>query len=287
MAYAVGAAFDEFRQAIELPGDYREIAASRRDQLVSLLKNDFEILEAFPSGSIPRFTAIKGYADLDVIVALHYGKHIEGKKPSQVLQAIQSCLSNYRTGVRRNGQAITLYYKTWPNVDIVPVSRCIDSAGNITHYNVPDMNTETWLVSNPKKHDQNMSDRNASFGVEFKRIVKMIKWWNKQHSDLMQSYHIEVLAWHICTGRFGDYPWDVYQFFDKAYNLTASPLQYEGGYADGYLDDKTRQEVRNRLLTARDKASQAWYLTYGSNNNHAGAIDLWRQIFGDMFPTYG
>ncbi len=287
MPYTVPPAFDKFQQNIELPGDHRGIASKRRDHIVSLLGNDFDVIEAFSSGSIPRYTALQGYADLDVIAALHYGKHIKGKKPSQVLQAVRDCLAEHKTNVRKNGQAVTLHYQTWPNVDIVPASRVLDHDGNITHYNVPDMNREIWMSSRPKTHSRNMSEKNNTCGPAFKRIVKMIKWWNHQHSSLLQSFHIEVMALRIFSSKLEDYPWDVFQFFDKVVPLASSPLLHAAAYVDAYLDRQTRQQVLNRLKTARDKARAAWHATYGDNDNHQLAINIWRQIFGDKFPAYG
>jgi hypothetical protein len=287
MPYTVQAAFEIFRENIELSGDHREIASSRKDHIVSLLQKGFEILEAFPSGSIPRYTAVKEYSDLDIIVVLHYGKHIEGKNPSQVLQAVRDCLAEYKTNVRKNGQAVTLYYKTWPNVDIVPVSRTSNNDGSVNYYNVPNMNDETWLPSIPKKHSDSLSERNKNCGDAFKRIIKLIKWWNHQHSNLLQSFHIEVMALNIFNGQLTDYSWDVFQYFNEAVKLASSSLRYEVGYADSYLDSTTRKSVIERLGTARDKARDAWYLTYGDRNDHAKAIEIWRQIFGDEFPTYG
>src|SRR5688572_2190486 len=125
MAYTVEAAFNEFYDAINLSGDHRSTANARKDALISLLSGKFDVLEAFGTGSIPRFTALKGRADVDVMVALHYGKHIKGKTPTQVLQDVREALA-YKTTVRKNGQAVTLYYDTWPNVDVVPVARVQD-----------------------------------------------------------------------------------------------------------------------------------------------------------------
>lgn len=287
MPYTVPVSFDKFRQNIEPPSYQREIATKRKDRLVSLLETDFEILHAFPTGSLPKFTAIKGHADLDVMAVLHYSKHIENKKPSEVLQAIRDCLGDCRTNVRKNGQAVTLYYKTWPNVDIVPVSRVVNDDNKVAYYRVPNMNDESWISSQPVRHAKEMSDRNSSFGKEFKRIIKMIKWWNHQHSSYFQSYHIEVLALHILTGSFSNYPWEVFQFFDKSVELAQEPLWHHRAYADSYLDRKKRQEVENRLETASDKARNAWFKTCGSNDDHKGAIEIWGQIFGGEFPAYG
>ena len=287
MAYTVSSSFEKFYSNINLSGDHRDIANRRRDDIVSTLEKKFTILEAFSTGSIPRYTAVKGYADLDIIVALHYGNHIKDRKPSEVLQEVRDALGVYRNNVRKNGQAVTLYYKTWPNVDIVPASRVLDYSGNITSYNIPDMNTETWLSSKPKSHSKNIIDSSSSCGPRFRQIITMIKWWNKKHSSILQSYHIEVMALKIFTGQLSDYSWEVYLYFKEANQLIQSNLWHDGSQVDSYLDWNKRYEAHKRLETAQDRALEAWYKTFGDNNDHRGAIKIWRQIFGDKFPVYG
>lgn len=287
MPYTVSASFEKFRENIELSGNHRETASERKDRLVSLLGDEFEILDAFPSGSIPRFTAVKEYADLDIIVVLHYGKHIEGKQPSEVLQAVRDCLGEYKTNVRKNGQAVTLYYDTWPNVDVVPVSKTTDNDGSINYYSVPNMNTEGWLKTRPRKHSNALEERNKECGDKFKRIIKMIKWWNHKHGGFLQSFHIEVMALKIFSGELAEYPWNIFQYFDNATTLAASSIWYDTGNADDYLDQKSREAAVDRLKTARDKARDAWYLTYNGKEEHEKAIEKWGQIFGEKFPSYG
>lgn len=287
MPYTVEASFDKFRENIELSGDHRETANARKDDIMNLLKNNFTVIEAFPSGSIPRYTALKNSSDLDVIVALHYGKHIKDKKPSEVLQSVRDCLANYKTNVRKNGQAVTLHYKTWPNVDVVPVCQVVNDNKEVTNYEVPNMNDETWIKSKPKTHSNNMSEKNKNCGDLFKRIVKMIKHWNNIHSGLLQSYHIEAMAMSIYSGELESYSWNIYSFFDQACGLIQSPMYYNGSQVDTYLDSLKRAEILKRLEIAKSKASNAWYLTFSNNNNHEKAIEIWQQIFGDKFPNYG
>jgi hypothetical protein len=198
-----------------------------------------------------------------------------------------NCLGEYRTNVRKNGQAVTLYYNTWPDVDIVPVYRTTNDDGTVRYYNIPDMNREVWLPSQPKLHAERMTKKNDACGPGFKRIVKMIKWWNYQHSSLLQSFHIEVLALKAFDNELGDYSWDVFQFFEQAINLGNSSLWYDFDYVDSYLTFQVRQEILKRLQTAKEKSRDAWYKTYGTNSDHKGAIEIWQQIFGDEFPAYG
>jgi hypothetical protein len=286
MARTVSAAFDQFYDAINLSGDHRDTANSRRTHITEVLSKSLNVRESFASGSIPRFTALSGYSDLDIIVALHYGNHIQNKKPSEVLQTVRDALGEYKTNVRKNGQAVTLYYQTWPNVDIVPASQVTDSQGVVTHYNIPDMNTEQWIASRPKAHATNIDARAAACGPLFRKIIKMAKWWNKKHSDYMQSYHLEAMAVQMFGTNLDDLPWNMFSFFNSAASLAQGLLWYEGAYVDSYLTYSHRQEVVKRLESARDVSRAAWAATYGKSD-HETAITKWRQVFGDAFPSFG
>ena len=261
MPYTVPVSFDTFIKNISLTGDHADTAEARRKRIVQLLENDFKILDSFPTGSIPKNTALKSYADLDVMVVLHWGHHIKGKKPSEVLASVQECLSEYKTGVRRNGQAVTLHYDSWPNVDIVPVSKTVNDDDTINHYNVPDMNNETWIHSRPRRHAANIAKRAQICGPMFLPLIRMIKEWNRTHSELLTSYHIEAIALEVCTAKLSDYSWDICQFFSKAKPVVEDPLWYEDAFADDYLDANDRKEVLKRIDTARSRSSDAWYKT--------------------------
>lgn len=286
MALTVQAAFNTFFDEINLSGDHRTIANSRRDHLIELLGNKFDVVEAFPSGSISKYTALHGQADLDIMLVLHFGKHIEGKTPTEVLQAVRDSIA-YKTKVRKNGQAVTLHYTSWPSVDIVPVNYVYKDNNIVTHYRIPDANTDTWINSNPKTHTTAIQNKASECGDIFRKVIKFAKHWNKGHSDYLQSYHIEVLALRIFDSYIGEITWDTFKFFNEAVPLLQYPMWDEWGQVDSYLSAYNRQEVIRRLEKARDLARTAWFHTYSPNFNHASAIAMWRQIFGEKFPVYG
>lgn len=287
MATSVSAAFDQYFDAINLAGDFRTTANTRRDLIVNELAKTFTILEAFATGSIPKFTALRGAADIDVMVALHYQKHIQDKTPTQVLASVRTALAAWRPGARRNGQAVTLKYQTWPDADVVPVARFVDAAGNFTHFAVPDSNTDTWIPSKPKELAATIEAKASSCGPLFRKLIKMLKHWNRSHGDYLRSYHIEVLAIRAMDGPQSEITWAMFKFFENARTLLAGSLYYDLGFADDYLTYADRMEVLKRFDTAIGIARTAWYSTYGVNSDHKEAIRLWRQIFGDTFPTYG
>lgn len=286
MAQSVHVAFNQFFDEINLKSDHRTIANDRRDHLIELLDNKFDVVEAFPSGSMPKYTALDKQADLDIILVLHYGKHVVGKTPTQVLKAVRDSIA-YKTTVRRNGQAVTLFYDSWPCVDIVPVYY-VHFGDNIPkYYCVPDMNTDTWLNSNPKVHTKSIHSRASVCGENFRKVIKFLKHWNKRCGNFLQSYHIEVMALRIFKGPMSDLTWDTFSFFDSAVPLLQSGLWHEWDYVDSYLNDADRSRVIKLFEEARDLARNAWYHTYNGSPYHATAIGMWRQILGKKFPAYG
>lgn len=285
---SVNAAFKKFYDGITLIGDQRNICNTRRDNVIADLEKSFDIIDSFATGSIPKYTALrKPDPDVDVMVVLHYGKHIKDKKPSEVLQDVRDVIGTSYSNVRKNGQAVTVFYKTWPNVDVVPVAAVENDDGSVNHYLVPNMNSETWIKSRPRAHSTSIADRASSYGPEFRRIIKMMKWWNLKHGEYLQSYHIEVLALKILISSFSDYPWNVCQFFKSACELVANRLWYEDNWVDDYLSYTDRQEALKRLETARGKSLSAWHESYKENPSSSEAKRLWTQVFGSEFPTNG
>lgn len=281
MSYTILASFDKFLENITIGGDPKKIATSRRDSIFDLLKDKFTIIEAFPTGSLLRNTGLKNVSDVDVIVALHYGKHIENKTPKKVLDNVQEALSEYNAIVKKNGQAVTLYFKTWPNVDIVPAKRV--TVGQSYILKIPDMNTGTWIETNPKSHDIKI----ANMPLRGRYLIRMVKCWNKAHSSFFLSYHIELVALKTenirDSGNWAedDWPWLLAQYFKKAVEMTEPSTSISADY-----DLEDWKALRERLKRAYDISYEAWQAIY-TDKNVEKAVGRLKVLFGDKFPTYG
>lgn len=283
MPYTIPVSFDKFIENISVSGNQSETASSRSQSIVNLLDKEFSILEAFPLGSLVSGTSLKGHADADVMLVLHYGNHIDGNSPTQVLQAVRDKLSEYNTRmVKKNGQAATLYFKTWPNVDIVPAYRVTDN-GALYCYKIPNMNDDTWIETRPKIHIQNMKSVSSSKI----NLVKMIKEWNRKHSSYLSSFHIEVMALSY-EDFYEDYAWHTFKFFEHMYDKIPYRIPAPsglGGYVDDYLGYTDRQEARQRIETALGNSRNAWSDAY--NNRDKDSIEGFGRLFGERFPSYG
>lgn len=289
MAYTLPVAFDQFYDAINLSGDHRAIANTRRAWLERALKGKLEVLETIAFGSIPRFTALSDHADVDVLVALHYGQHIKDKQPSTVLQLVREALAPLATtSIRRNGQAVTLTFESWPNVDVVPASRVTDPTTDaVLHYNIPDMHRGEWIATNPKEHARRVEGRASTCGRNFRRLITMMKHWNRlKNASRLQSYHVETIAIDTFTSDMGDLPWALLTFFGSARGKL--DFHWSGNAnVSAYLDYETRSQVHQSLTEAEALARAAWYAGYSKPDDHEEAIGLWRGVLGMKFPSYG
>lgn len=284
MVWTTESAFDRYYEEINLPGDHRATANSRRDWVVGRLSsNGMDVLEAIAIGSIPRYTALKEHADVDVMAVLHFGKHIKDQSPAQVLQAVKDALGTGQAGVgRRNGQAVTVKFQSWPDIDVVPACR-VDSDGEVAGYKIPDMTRGIWLPTNPPRHAGDIAAASSSGGIRFRRAITMLKHWNRRQSVKLQSYHLEVIALkHVTT--WNEYSWPIFRWFEFAKSEVGF-CWHAGQDISDYLSYSQQQAIETQLDAAASVARDAWF--EARRDNHRSAIPLWRNVFGMSFPTYG
>jgi len=287
MAYTIAVSFDTFASNIEVSGYNRKTAKGRENKVKSLLEDKFEILDIFSIGSIPKYTAVKNHADLDIFVILHFSKHIKGREPSAVLLSVKNALKDYAVSVRRNGQAVSLSFKTWPDVDIVPVYRNVNNDKSVNHYGVPNMHTESWVKSRPRLHASKMSKRNHSdaCGSKFKRVVKMAKWWNYENGGYLSSYHIEIMALDTLFNEITDYSWTIYYLFKQIQEKVHKNIHDGVAHVSSDLTSAQKEVFDQQLSNTVRRLDEARdYITNGDNEK---AIEKYRMVFGTNFPSYG
>lgn len=282
MILTVPQAFQRFYEAVNLPGEHRAAANVRKDWIVARLGRSMSVLGAHAIGSIPRYTALAGHADLDVLVVLHHGMHIKDRSPAQVLAAAKSALGAGAGAYRRNGQAVTIRFNSWPDVDVVPAARVLSGAV-FSHYKIPDMNRGAWIKTDPQQHARKINAAAAMHGGGFRRTITMIKHWNRRQDVRLQSYHVEVIALGV-DGDWDDPAWAVYRWFRAS--KTRTRFCWDGADdASAYLTWERAGRAAGRLAECESVALQAW--RHADRGDHREAIRLLRTIFGNEFPAYG
>lgn len=289
MARTITQGFEQLRQNLEITGLQSETVSSRQLSVRSALDDGLTVVETFLTGSYRRSTMIAPLKEADVdIVAVMDPSYFEqwGGQASLLDKVRRVLLKRYPTTPRisRDGQAVTIQFTDF-FVDVVPAFK--RQGGGFL---IPDSIQKTWIATDPKKHVDVWAEANKKHGFKLVPIIKMVKAWNKLHSELLRSFSLEALILQTLSNvNISDYPSGVRYFFDKARTQIRSGVYDPAGYGGNvvsYLDtyEKVNQVV-TRLESAYQRAIDAE--GYEQRGRTDLAFDKWRMIFGDYFPAYG
>jgi hypothetical protein len=236
-------------------------------------------------GSAGRDTIIRPLDDVDVLAIFDNTDGIFERlyryDSKKFLYRVRDALNGYQVQVvGARGQAVRLFYKAAPHVDIAPVFQW--SGGG---YALPN-GSGGWLTTDPYAHHDWIAERQKTLDYRLKPMVRMLKRWNNVHSKHLKGFHLEVMVATVFSSLSGDSRDACEKFFQWAQNwLSVNDPAGHGGDLSSYLTWTTRTAVITNLESARQRAAKA--NAAERSGDHAEAIRLWRIIFGDEFPSYG
>ncbi|TEB09084.1 CBASS oligonucleotide cyclase [Pelotomaculum propionicicum] len=292
MATTVNNAFAVFKSRLEVTPLQAQTLSRRHVDVRGCVGKAFTIVDDFLIGSYVRDTACRPIKDVDIMVVLHWGKYGEYYKnqrgPYALLSAVKEVLVDaYKTTrIRVDGQAVSMYFSDF-TVDVVPAFGIIDN-GKWVDWWIPDSPGDTWIRTNPKNHQQIMTEANRRCNNMFKPMVKMIKAWNRNNGNILKGFHIEVMADRIFTSAPTSYAHGMLQFFDSSWYLLRDGVNdptntYDR--VDTYLTDNQRSLAQSKVYNAEQRAREA--ITAEQVGNAYSAVTTWRSIVGDPFPSWG
>lgn len=278
--------FEKLKENLQITTLQGGTVSSRQSNVRAAVNKELKVLDDFLTGSYKRETLIAplSEADIDIFVVLA-PEYFEQNGQASLLDKVKRVISKTYsdTKISRAGQAVTVKFSDF-YVDVVPG---FNRKGG--GFLIPDAPGKRWIPTDPKKHVELWSKRNVDKGGKFVPLVKMVKGWNKKHSELLRSFHLECIVYDVMAPYTIDYPASVRYVLDQARSRVNSGVSDPAGYGGNvgaYLDTQAKKDaVITRLKSAYDKAVEAEKLAKDGKN--AAAYDKWRVIFGDYFPAYG
>lgn len=289
MGITIAASFKKLKENLEITELQESVVSTRQENVRDVVANEMDVLDSFLTGSYSRSTMIAplSEADIDIFIVLnskYYGTDKEAS--ADVLDKVKRTLLKTYTRtpkISRNGQAVTITFADFV-VDIVPAFNRKEGG-----YLIPNSVQRAWIATNPKIHVDIMVEKNKNHSGNLVPIVKMIKGWNRNINYSFVSFRLELLAIEIFENvTISDYSSGIRYFFDKGREKikykAKDPVSY-GGEISGLRNVTTSEEAVNRFEIAYDYAIKAE--KYAKNGNIQNAIEEWRKIFGDYFPSFG
>ncbi|MBL8150358.1 MAG: nucleotidyltransferase, partial [Blastocatellia bacterium] len=256
MATTILQGFNKLRSNLEITSLQESTVSTRQTNIRQVIESEMSVLDSFLTGSYKRSTMIAPLsgADIDIAVVLD-PKYYAYDGHASLLDKVKRVLRKTYTKtqeISRNGQAVTITFTDF-KVDVVP-SFHRQGGG----YLIPDSVSKRWTATDPKKHVDIWSASNKAHNGDLIPLTKMLKGWNKSHSWLLRSFHLEALTLQILNNvTINSFPSGVRYVLDKArsnYKSVFDPAGYGGNLAD-YIDTTSKaEEIYKRLDSAYTKA---------------------------------
>jgi hypothetical protein len=288
MSTTVAQGFANLQENVRITDLQEATVENRQKNVRDAVAKELTALTSFVTGSYRRGTLIAplSKADIDIFVILD-PKYYSADGHTNLIDRVKRVIKGtYPTTpeISRNGQAVTISFTDF-KVDVVPAFH--RQGGG---YLIPDSVRKRWIETDPTQHVTIWNNANIAHFQQLVPVIRMIKQWNRAHSALLRSFHLETLILQVLNNvKISDLPSAARFVFDKARAacqvVVNDPAGYGGNIA-AYLDTKEKvAEVVKRFETAYIQAAEAERLA--AANQIQQAFAKWRTIFGDSFPGYG
>lgn len=135
-------------------------------------------IKTYLSGSYAKHTAIRpvseeGKRDVDIIVETDYSTNVNSANVIIELRDVlieRSAYSSARLQTHSVGISLANL-----DIDIVPLAATLDN-----QY-IGCIDNALWDITNPKGHLKWSTDTNSEYSGKFKPIIKIMKWWRREH----------------------------------------------------------------------------------------------------------
>lgn len=289
MATTTAKAFEDFRGILALTESQLTMISQRREITEGYLQKSFGsssnliLSKTILIGSAGRKTIIRPVEDVDVMAIFNNTNNIFDKyryDSKLFIYRIRDALNEYQVQVvGARSQAVRLFYKANPHVDIAPVFRW-DTGGFI----IPN-GSGGWNKTDPILHDTYMAERDKVLDYYLKPLIKMLKRWNLEHSSYFRSFHLEILTASLFSKLGSNYRQALEMFFRTSQGRLSvfDPADHSTDLSN-YLSLSQRQNLVSNLDNAHQRSVKA--LNAESAGDHKESIHQWQMIFGSEFPSF-
>ncbi|MEU5903790.1 CBASS oligonucleotide cyclase [Micromonospora sp. NPDC047467] len=281
MAY-IDDAFIKLKHNLEITATEQKLAAARHEAVRDFVRETWELVDDFLTGSYRRDTKTKKLKDVDIFLVIDPDGPEGGyrdRSPLDVLTALLKVLRERWPDAYRDGMAIVIPYgDDVMSIEAVPAFK--RSAGG---YFIPEPAAGTWIATNPKRHHELSIDKNKDSDGKYVPLVKMIKGINRHLGEpVSPSFLLEVMAQTIVKAPVGRYQDEIVLFLataaDRLDEAWLDPAGL-GGDVNTVMTPAQKRAAADQLRDAQRTAERAVDLE--DEGQDRAAYAEWQNLFGD------
>jgi len=208
------------------------------------------------------------------------------KVVNKLVKALETVPQYSNADKKRNQEAAVLNLVSHPwSFDIVP---CFYTINNF--YLIPD-GSGNWKASNPINDQENIKETNTNYGGKIYQLVRTLKYWNANFtSPKLGSYLFEVIVLNFVKSKTSQNDYNdinIKDFFYYLYSNIEYDVQDPKGIQGNInnLTSEQRERISSKAKSCYDIAMIALNFEIEKKNQEK-AIENWKIIFGDKFPSY-
>jgi len=296
MAKTTISAFQQYATNLNLTDRQETIVSNCKNNMVDKLGSALTLhpdQKALVIGSWDRSTITRylSEADVDVMVILHYGENKGWDSPDGTVKTLtrfkailDAAYPKTPCGVDRN--CVTMKLSQF-RLDVVPAFKW-----DTGDYRIPDTYERRWIRSNPIAFASNVTAINRNMNGTFVPLIKMIKGWNRQAGWPIRSFHLECLLSRYFATFTQSYGFDILTlvFLEALPGLLVAACYdpITGERVDSYLDNNAIVTMRSTAIAKAGAAAKKVRQAFDFQNFYPStSIPIWKDVFGEFFPSYG
>jgi hypothetical protein len=179
--------------------------------------------------------------------------------------------------------------KEW-SFDIVPCYHTVQESDGRSYYLIPN-GSGNWQKTDPTIDRDKIKTVNERLDNRVLELIRLAKVWNRvKNATTLSSYVMETMVVNYCEGKASlssSVRWNLFDFLHYFSTNIYCPV-YDMKKIQGNLNGYSHAEQSKLINKAKidvQKATDA--LIAERRGEHQKAINLWREILGEKFPTYG
>ncbi|NKB90542.1 MAG: nucleotidyltransferase [Acidobacteria bacterium] len=280
----VDEAFAKLRSQLEITKTESDLAARRHRAIRDHVSSHWDLEDDFLTGSYRRHTKTKKLKDVDIFVVVRRSGeqgHLRDLGPRALLEELKMLLDEKYDSVTIDRMACTIDFGSEEilSFDVVPAFK--RKTGG---YEIPDTSSG-WIATNPKRHHEMTTEKNAACDQKFVPFVKMVKGANRELGEPVDpSFLLEVMALELVTSPFGRYQDEIVWFlataadeFDRAWPDPAGI-----GPDVNTMSERDRRTASTAFQEAQQIAERAVWME--DNGQEKAAVEEWRRLFDWRMP---
>lgn len=280
-------AFSNCKRTLEITSTEQNFAARKHGDIRTLVRDSWQLVDDFLTGSYRRNTKTKKLKDVDIFVVIDPRGpqgHLRNEHPSTVLAELKKVLRTKYENVVADGFACTITFGTDDEVASFDVVPALKRPGG--GWEIPDADRSTWISTNPKLHHQQSTEMNGRCDDRFVPFVKMLKGINRHFDEpINPSFLLEVMAHGLVSTPFGRYQDEITWFLASAAERVTEdwPDPAKVGPTVNGTMSATERTAAGRTLGEWQRIAEKAVRLEDAGQDRA-AVEEWRKLFGSRMP---